>query len=261
MGFDIGSAISGIAGTALGFIGQQQTNQKNWDIAQASNAASAEQAQKQMDFQERMRATQYQTAIDDMKKAGLNPMLAYSQGGAGTPTGAMGSVSTANFKSPISSAATGYQNMQLNRAETDLKDQSTTESVARTTLNEQQAKKTDAETASIILAMPNISQKFKNEVATELLLREQTEQASASAIAQRSQAVLNKIRGRHIEQNVNIGLPDEEMAKTIYGKIRPYVSDAGKVFNSAASIRSNLKGRATTINNPTYNRTQYLERD
>jgi len=254
-------SIAGIGGGVLGFIGQQQTNQKNWDIADAANRSSAEQAAKQMDFQERMRETQYQTAMSDMKKAGLNPMLAASQGGAGTPTGAMGSVTTANFKSPISSAVSGYQSMQLNRAETDLKDQSTTESVARTTLNEQQAKKTDAETASIILAMPNISQKFKNEVATELLLREQTEQASAAAIAQRSQAVLNKIRGRHIEQNVNIGSPDEEMAKTAYGKIRPYASDAGKVLNSATSIRSNLKGRATTINNPTYNRTQYLDRD
>jgi len=254
-------AVSGLVGSALGFIGQQQTNQKSWDIAQASNAASAEQAQKQMDFQERMRATQYQTAIDDMKKAGLNPMLAYSQGGAGTPTGAMGSVSTANFKSPISSAATGFTQMQALQADTALKDANTTESTARTTLNEQQAKKTDAETASIILGMPNISQKFKNEVATELLLREQTEQASAGAIAQRSQAVLNKIRGRHIEQNVNIGSPDEEMAKTAYGKLRPYARDAGQALNSAAAIRSNIKGRSTTINNPTYNRTQYLERD
>lgn len=100
----IASAASGIAGSVLGFIGQQQTNQKSWDIAQASNQASAEQAQKQMDFQERMRKTQYQTAVDDLKAANLNPMLAYTNGGAGVPQGAQGSIQMPSFRSPVSSA-------------------------------------------------------------------------------------------------------------------------------------------------------------
>ena len=53
-----------------------------------ANAANARMAQKQMDFQERMRATQYQTTVKDLEKAGLNPALAYEKGGAGTPSGA-----------------------------------------------------------------------------------------------------------------------------------------------------------------------------
>jgi hypothetical protein len=116
-----GLSLGGSLGGVLGFIGQQQTNQKNWDIAQAANAASAQQAASQMAFQERMRETQYQTAVEDMKKAGLNPMLAYQHGGAGTPSGAMGQVSTAKVGNALGAGVAGYQAMQLNNAEVELK--------------------------------------------------------------------------------------------------------------------------------------------
>jgi hypothetical protein len=83
-----GSVIGAGIGAAASLIGGNK-----------QNAANAAMAQQQMQFQERMRATQYQTAVADLKAAGLNPMLAYSQGGAGTPQGA-----TAQMGNPLGEA-------------------------------------------------------------------------------------------------------------------------------------------------------------
>jgi hypothetical protein len=53
-------------------------------MSNASNRQSASQAQ---DFSASQFATRYQTTVKDMMAAGLNPMLAYSQGGGSPPTG------------------------------------------------------------------------------------------------------------------------------------------------------------------------------
>ena len=51
------------------------------------NQARADQAQKANEFSAQQFATRYQTTVKDMQAAGLNPMLAYSQGGGSPPSG------------------------------------------------------------------------------------------------------------------------------------------------------------------------------
>lgn len=53
----------------------------------AANAANAQLAHQQMQFQERMSNTAYQRQVQDMRAAGINPMLSAKMGGSSTPSG------------------------------------------------------------------------------------------------------------------------------------------------------------------------------
>ncbi len=76
---DVGSALEyALAGASLyaDVKGAKNANESNERIARENRA-----------FQERMRDTAYQAAVRDMQLAGLNPALAYEQGGASAPSG------------------------------------------------------------------------------------------------------------------------------------------------------------------------------
>lgn len=64
------------------------------DSVAQNNEWSAQQAAKQMEFQERLSNTAHQREIDDLKAAGLNPVLSARLGGASTPSGSAASGDT-----------------------------------------------------------------------------------------------------------------------------------------------------------------------
>lgn len=81
----------------LGAIQQGVYNRIQQDAAMSYNSAEAAANRA---WQERMSNTAYQRATEDMKKAGINPILAAQQGGASTPGGAQGTIGQSSISAP-----------------------------------------------------------------------------------------------------------------------------------------------------------------
>lgn len=132
-----------------------------------SNAGSSAQASRQMAFQERMSSTSYQRAVKDMIAAGLNPALAYSQGGASSPGGASAQIE--DVLSPAVSSAMAarrlsedVKSMRVNRyiqqeiasRQGILLENQQDETRSRTALNLASAQNTQADTQLKLAQMP-----------------------------------------------------------------------------------------------------------
>lgn len=149
-GAGAGGAASGnpwlaAGGMALDYFGQQSANKQNMELME-----------KQMRFQRHMSNTSYRRAVDDMIKAGLNPMLAYSQGGASTPSGSL-----ANVESVTKNAVRTFREQQAVNSAVDYQRAQTAQSGTQANLNvattanvAADTAKKNAETANILATNP-----------------------------------------------------------------------------------------------------------
>lgn len=145
-----GSIGASIYGTNAAQQGQQQANQANLDLSA-----------QQMQFQERMSSSAYQRSMADMQKAGLNPMLAYSQGGASTPQGQMATMQNENQ----ALATLGSSAIEIGRlkreseqmgSQVELNKQLKETANAQKTLNEANAKSAEANARRINAETPGV---------------------------------------------------------------------------------------------------------
>lgn len=115
---------------------------------QEANAFTADQAQKQMDFQQQMRDTQYQSAVADMRAAGVNPALMYGSGANGNSamSGAMASsVTPSSAKLDPVGLIGQIANLSLLGAQKRNLEANTGKTIAETDLTKQNIVKAGAE--------------------------------------------------------------------------------------------------------------------
>ena len=229
----MGDLIGGVIGAVSNLFGTQQTNQANTDIANQANQFSAQQF-----------ATRYQTTVKDLQAAGLNPMLAYSQGGGSPPTAQMPAPRQNVVSNATNAALTAYDRAlatKSNEAEIKLK-----EMQAQATSAQEQVARTQA--INNIANEAKINQDTQTSAAAEQVSRQQLGAIAAeinlkkaSTVSTSAQAARTNVDTLRAQQEAEIRKPEVAKSQTWWGKnVSPYLSDFSRGASSATSAATML---------------------
>lgn len=112
-----GNILGPVIGGLFGYAGQESANRTNIDIAKGANQLTEALQYRQQLFQSEMSNTAHQRAVEDLEKAGLNPLLALKSG-ASTPGGSAGSGVATQVQNSATAALSSAAQVQRLKLET-----------------------------------------------------------------------------------------------------------------------------------------------
>lgn len=234
----IGAALGGLPGAVIG--SSMGSSLSSAQGVADQNEANAAQSVKQMEFQERMSNTAHQREVEDLRAAGLNPILSAGGGGASAPSGSSAQMlnKAPDFSHAVTSAIdakTAVQNLENLKEQQKLTEFQTkkTELDAEAAYANQSIAKNEMRASSAMLQARNgqldntlPENKYWNQQAA----LEKTEFSARSAEARRS-AIDNAygIKNAAILNNLDTAQKGANVLSTGASILKPWTSTTGAI--------------------------------
>ena len=205
-----------------------------------ANRASRRSVNRQLAWQREATINRYQWQMDDMRKAGLNPILSYRQAPPGATAGASYTARslTEGVPQSVNSAVNAYKASAENRR---------TEAEIKNVQEDTKYKTEQAKTERVKQTNTWSDTQLKN--AQGVLTSTQVEQSRSAAALSQSQTAVNKLRALIAEERAKMARAgaagakhEEELMNTAYGKWLKWLDVTGRSLNPFASSAKTVKG-------------------
>lgn len=204
-----------------------------------NNRLATKRQHEAQDFSAQQFASRYQTTVADLKKAGLNPMLAYGQGGGNAPSG---QIATPQGGSQMSERVNQTRLASAQEAQIRAQERNTESSTlvnietAKNIVADTEVKKVTAQNISI--ASQKLTQEI-NQIQAQIENLQQQKKTGKSqedlnrkiAILEERKAELTIQQSALTKQEVAIGTPKEQAAGMATGKGAAIAENIWKILN------------------------------